>query len=328
MSTPHLENTNYHFKSRKERYFPSEGSTLKPKKRLGQVFLKNKAFLSKIIKAGEISSKDTVLEIGPGKGVLTEALLQAGAKVLAIEKDPQLVDFLKEKSKTNKNLTVIHADIRDVLNSKQFSCHSRISGNLKNYKVVGNIPYYLTSHLIHLLLELKHKPEIIILMIQKEVAQRIVAKPPKMNLLAVSVQFFAKPEIITYVPKSAFYPQPKVDSAIIKLTPHPIPVIARSEIPRSHSGQAPQSLPVIASETWPCPPELQRRRESFFQVIKAGFSHPRKLLISNLSQSLKIPKNQLQEIFQKINFPLNIRAQNLSLEDWKNLIKQLLPFSK
>ena len=295
MSTPHLENTNYHFKSRKERYFPSEGSTLKPKKRLGQVFLKNKAFLSKIIKAGEISSKDTVLEIGPGKGVLTEALLRAKAKVIAIEKDPQLVDFLKEKFKTNKNLTVIHADIRDVLNSKQFSCHSRISGNLKNYKVVGNIPYYLTSHLIHLLLELKHKPEIIILMIQKEVAQRIVAKPPKMNLLAVSVQFFAKPEIITYVPKSAFYPQPKVDSAIIKLTPHPIPVIARSEA----------------------------TKQSFFKVVKAGFSHPRKLLISNLSQSLKISKEQLQETFSKLDLPFNIRAQNLSLDDWQDLTTHL-----
>ena len=293
MSTPHLENTNYHFKSRKERYFPSEGSTLKPKKRLGQVFLKNKAFLSKIIKAGEISSKDTVLEIGPGKGVLTEALLRAKAKVMAIEKDPQLVDFLKEKFKTNKNLTVIHADIRDVLNSKQFSCYSRISGNLKNYKVVGNIPYYLTSHLIQLLLELKHKPEIIVLMIQKEVAQRIVAQPPKMNLLAVSVQFFAKPEIIASIPKSAFWPQPKVDSAIIKLTP--LPVIARSEA----------------------------TKQPFFQVVKAGFSHPRKLLISNLSQNLKISREQLQETFSKLDLPFNIRAQNLSLEHWNDLTKYL-----
>ena len=146
-------------------------------------------------------------------------------------------------------------------------------------------------------------------MIQKEVAQRIIVQPPKMNLLAVSVQFFAKPEIIAYVPKSAFYPQPKVDSAIIQLTP--LPVIAIRQLAEK-----------------PCPPELQRRRESFFQVVKAGFSHPRKLLINNLSQNLKIPRERLQEIFQKINFPFNIRAQNLSLRDWGNLIKQLLPFSK
>jgi len=265
-------------------------STLKPKKRLGQVFLKNKAFLSKIIKAGGISSKDTVLEIGPGKGVLTEALLRAKAKVIAIEKDPQLVDFLKEKFKTNKNLTLIQADIRDFLKKQDF---------YTEYKVVGNIPYYLTSHLIHLLLELKHKPEIIILMIQKEVAQRIVAQPPKMNLLAVSVQFYSQPEIISYVPKSAFWPQPKVDSAIIKLTP-------LSVIVYPAKGGADEAT-----------------KQSFFKVVKAGFSHPRKLLISNLSQTFKIPKNKLQNIFQKLNLPFNIRAQNLSLENWKDLTTHL-----
>jgi len=263
-------------------------STFRPKKRLGQVFLKNKAFLSKIIKAGEISSKDTVLEIGPGKGVLTEALLQAGAKVLAIEKDPQLVIFLKEKFQNNKNLTIIEADIRDFLKNKEFNAQYSVLNT--QYKVLGNIPYYLTSHLLQLLLELKHQPEVIVLMIQKEVAQRIIVQPPKMNLLAVSVQFFAKPEIITYVPKSAFWPQPKVDSSIIKLSPMSFP----------------------------------RKRESqFFQVVKAGFSHPRKLLISNLNQTLKIPKNQLQEIFSKLNLASNIRVQNLSLENWKDLTTHL-----
>ncbi|MGC8651450.1 MAG: 16S rRNA (adenine(1518)-N(6)/adenine(1519)-N(6))-dimethyltransferase RsmA, partial [Minisyncoccia bacterium] len=199
------------------RYFSSEEPTLKPKKWLGQVFLKNKVFLSKIIKAGGISSKDVVLEVGPGKGVLTETLLQVGAKVLAIEKDPQLVKFLQEKFKNHKNLTIIGADIRDFLKNKSFYTKYKIQNT--EYKVVGNIPYYLTSHLLRLLLELEKKPQIIVLMIQKEVAQRIIAQPPKMNLLAVSIQFFAKPEIIAYVPKSAFWPQPKVDSAIIKLTP-------------------------------------------------------------------------------------------------------------
>ena len=272
-------------------------STLKPKKRLGQVFLKNKAFLSKIIKAGGISSKDTVLEIGPGKGVLTEALLRAKAKVIAIEKDPQLVDFLKEKFKNHKNLTIIEADIRDFLKNKEFSAQYSILNT--QYKVLGNIPYYLTSHLLQLLLELKHQPEVIVFMIQKEVAQRIVAKPPKMNLLAVSVQFYSQPEIISYVPKSAFWPQPKVDSAIIKLTP-------LSVIVYPAKGGADEAT-----------------KQSFFKVVKAGFSHPRKLLISNLSQTFKIPKNKLQNIFQKLNLPFNIRAQNLSLENWKDLTTHL-----
>ena len=286
MSTPHLENTNYHFKSRKARYFPSEGSTLKPKKRLGQVFLKNKAFLSKIIKAGEISSKDVILEIGPGTGVLTEALLQTRARVIAIEKDPQLVQFLKNHFRDNPNLKIIQGDIRDLLNSNsQFPISKQITNS--NYKVVGNIPYYLASHLIQLLLELKHQPKVIILMIQKEVAQRIIAQPPQMNLLAAAVQFYSQPKIICFVPKSAFWPQPKVDSAIIKLIPMPFP----------------------------------RKRESqFFQIVKAGFSHPRKLLISNLSQNLKIPKNQLQTIFQNNNLSLNSRAQNLSISKWEKLV--------
>ena len=144
-------------------------------------------------------------------------------------------------------------------------------------------------------------------MIQKEVAQRIIAQPPQMSLLAVSIQFYSQPEIITYVPKSAFYPQPKVDSAIIKLIPYSHPVIARP----ARGGASDEALPA------------GRQESHFFKIVKAGFSHPRKLLISNLSQNLKIPKNQLQEIFSKIALPFNIRAQNLSLEDWTNLIQHL-----
>jgi len=277
-------------------------STPQPKKRLGQVFLKNKVFLSQIIKAGEISSQDTVLEIGPGTGVLTEALLQTKARIIAIEKDPQLVNFLQTKFKNNKNLTIIEADIRDFLRNQEFK---NLKLKIKNYKVVGNIPYYLTSHLIQLLLELKQQPKAIVLMIQKEVAQRIVAQPPKMNLLAVAVQYYAKPEIIASVPKSDFWPQPKVDSAIIKLTL--LPVMVRSP---KRNRRITTSFPY-------------QRESQFFQIVKAGFSHPRKLLISNLSQNLKIPKEQLQDIFKKTNIPLNSRAQNLSLKNWKNLTNSL-----
>jgi 16S rRNA (adenine1518-N6/adenine1519-N6)-dimethyltransferase len=188
------------------------------------------------------------------------------------------------------------------------SCREESKIQNTKYKIVGNIPYYLTSYLFRLLLELEKKPEIIVLMIQKEVAQRIVAQPPHMNLLAVSIQFFAKPEIIAQVPKTAFYPQPKVDSAIIKLTP--IPVIAIRQLAEK-----------------PCPPKLQRRRESyFFKVVKAGFSHPRKLLISNLNQTLKIPKEQLQDIFFHFKLKSNIRPSELSIFDWLNLTKNLLSF--
>lgn len=292
MSTPYLKNKNHHFKSSPGPYFNNNKPLIQLKKNLGQVFLKNKMFLSKIIKASEISSQDIVLEIGPGTGILTEALLQTNAKIIAVEKDPQLVKFLQEKFKNNKNLTIIEADIRDFI--KNHSVYTKYKLQNTDYKVIGNIPYYLTSHLIQLLLELKHQPKVIVLMIQKEVAQRIIAQPPKMNLLAVSVQFYAKPEIIAFVPKSAFWPQPKVNSAIIKLIPYHHPIITNDA-----------------------------KQSQFFQIVKAGFSHPRKLLISNLSQNLKIPKNQLQDIFYKLNLPLNIRAQNLSLKDWQNLTDSL-----
>ena len=293
-------------------------STLYPNKRLGQVFLKNRVYLSKIIKAAEIKPNDLVLEIGPGTGILTEALLQTGAKVVAIEKDPKMVDFLQNRFKNNKNLTLIQADIRDFLKNQEFKnlkltvyCHSRVStchsrpaskcgvtssGNLSSYKIVGNIPYYLTSHLIQLLLESKYKPKIIVLMTQKEVAQRIIAQPPKMNLLALSVQFYSTPKIICFVPKSAFWPQPKVDSTIIQLIPKKILL----------------SFP-------------RKREPQFFQLIKAGFSHPRKLLINNLSYNLKIEPNILKTAFEKINIPSFTRPSELSIDQWRQLLLLLFP---
>ena len=314
MSISCLKNPDSHFKSRKVQYLQDTESALKPKKHLGQVFLKNKTFLNKIIKAGDISEKDLVVEIGPGTGILTEALLKTGAKVIAVEKDSQLVQFLKNRFHDNSNLAIIEGDIRDLLNSNfQFLISKQIPDSKlqipnSNYKVVGNIPYYLTSHLIQLLLELKHQPQVIVLMIQKEVAQRIIAQPPKMNLLAASVQFFTQPEIISSVPKGAFWPQPKVDSAIIKLT-----------LINTDKNTDNTELTLINTDK----NTDYTDKKSFFRVVKAGFSHPRKLLISNLSQNLKIPKEQLEKVFQKLNLELNTRAQNLSLNDWKQLTKFL-----
>ena len=255
--------------------------TTKKQKKLGQVFLKDKKVLKEIIKASEIQSKDQLLEIGPGKGVLTKPILETGAKVVAIEKDPQLVTFLKNRFKNKLNLKIIHADIRDFLQNTQ----CRILNT--QYKAIGNIPYYLTSHLLRLLLENSKKPSLIVLMIQKEVAERIIAQPPKMNILAISVQFYAKTEIICYVPKTAFYPEPKINSAIIKITP--------------------VNTKENTNEVF---------KKTFFNIIKAGFKQPRKLLINNLRKNLKIGKDVLQKIFLQLNFPLNTRAQNLSIKQW------------
>ena len=266
-------------------------------KRLGQVFLKNQDIVQKIIQTAEIESKDQILEIGPGKGVLTEPLLQTGAKIIAIEKDRELVKFLEKRFKNNLNLKIIQADIRDFLQNTEYAILNT------GYKVIGNIPYYLTSHLLRILLENPIKPKLIVLMIQKEVAERITTKLPKMNLLSVCVQFYAKPEIICYVPRTVFWPKPKVDSAVIKLTPYPVIACPARGGTRSEA-----------------------TRQSFFKVVKAGFKQPRKLLLNNIYNNLKIEKDKIKEIFEQLNIPLNARPQNLSVQNWIFLSQKLTSF--
>jgi len=253
-------------------------------KRLGQIFLKDQSLIKKIIQAGKIRPQDQILEIGPGKGILTQALVETRANIIAIEKDSELVEFLKNKFKNQSNLKIIQGDIRDFLkNTKPQTLDT-------DYKVIGNIPYYLTSYLIQLLLESKNQPQNIILMIQKEVAQRIVEQPPKMNLLAASVQFYAKPKIICYVSKTSFSPKPKVDSAIIKITP----IKTRENTNK-----------ILVKK--------------FFTIIKAGFKQPRKLLINNFSINLKIEKENIKKAYQNLNIPLKSRAQDLSINKWISL---------
>ena len=179
------------------------------KKSLGQNFLVNKGILDKIIRAAELDKNDTILEIGPGEGILTEKLAEKASKVIAVEKDRRLIVPLQEKFK-NKSVEIIKADIL------KFKIE-----NLKfhdfGYKIVGNIPYYITSHLLKTIFEEWPAPKLIVLMVQKEVAQRMVAKPPHMNLLALSIQFYAEPKIVSYVSKGSFRPIPKVDSALLRI---------------------------------------------------------------------------------------------------------------
>jgi 16S rRNA (adenine1518-N6/adenine1519-N6)-dimethyltransferase len=259
---------------RKYRIFPS--------KKLGQNFLIWKDPLKKMVEAGKLKEKDLVLEIGPGIGNLTLLLAKRVKKVIAVEKDRKMVEILKEVLDSQKieNVEVFNEDILDFLTSFD---------PLNSYKVFGNIPYYLTSRLLRNLLELKKSPKLIVLMVQKEVAQRIVSRPPKMNLLAVSVQFYSKPKIISFVPKEAFCPKPKVDSAIVKIVPKPKKI----------------------------------KEEGFFRMVKIGFSHPRKQLINNFSKKLGIEKIKLKEWFLKSKIDPEKRAQELFLEDWLRLAKNL-----
>lgn len=266
---------------------------LKAKKSLGQNFLKDDAIVDRIIEAANLSSKDIVIEIGPGTGVLTEKLAKICQKVVAIELDDRLVEMLRSKLRNNKNVEIIHGDILkinlpELLSNKLV----KLKANEASYKVIANLPYYITSPIIRLLLETKYPPSEMILMVQKEVAERIVAKPGEMSILAVSVQYYAKPEYLFTVPRTAFDPAPKVDSAVIRIARNPKPVAQNSE------------------ET-----------KKFFRIVKAGFSAKRKTLINNLSNGLHIDKKEIEEKLIAFGFSQNTRAQELGVEDWRSLLK-------
>lgn len=258
---------------------------IKPVKHLGQNFLLDEAVLEKIIAAADLSQNDIVLEIGPGLGILTFALAKKAKQVVAVEKDKKFARILNNELKIRniKNVKIISADIlkiRDFL----FPIHD-------TYKIVANLPYYITSPAIRMFLETKKKPELLVFMIQKEVGQRICAKPPRMSLLSIMVQFYAEPEIVDYVGKKSFYPEPKVDSTIIKIIPK-------------------KNLPEINAE-------------KFFQLVRAGFSAKRKFLINNLSKKLKTPNSKLKTIFEQIGIGQKLRAENLSVKNWIKLYENI-----
>lgn len=248
--------------------------------RLGQNFLNDSAVLEKIIKASELKKTDFVMEVGPGKGVLTEQLAKYAAKVVAIELDDKLIPELQKKFAETKNVEIIHEDILKINIPKLVE---------SSYKIIANIPYYITSPIIRLFLEQEIQPQEIFLMIQKEVAERIVAKAGKMSILTVSVQYYAQAEIMFFVSKNSFSPVPKVDSAIIKIVPN-----KKFE------------------------KEIDKK---FFRVVKAGFSAKRKTLINNLSASLQLEKNFVAEKLKTAGLQPTVRAQELKISDWKRLVE-------
>lgn len=247
--------------------------SVKPNKRLGQNFLTDKKAVFKIAETAGILKDDVVVEIGPGTGLLTKELVKKAKKVIAIEKDKNMADILKSELKDFKNLEIIFADILKTDISE------------KKYKVVANIPYYATSPIIRKFLEIKNPPELMVLTIQKEVAQRICARPPNMSILSVSVQFYAEPKIISYISKDSFWPKPKVDSAVIKITPH----------------------------------NLFNNSDSFFKVVKAGFKQPRKQLVNNLLKGLKISRKEAEILLQKAGIKPEQRPETLSVQNWERL---------
>jgi 16S rRNA (adenine1518-N6/adenine1519-N6)-dimethyltransferase len=250
-------------------------------KGLGQNFLQDPLVLETIVSAAKIQPADTVLEIGPGLGSLTRYIAVSAKEVVAVELDENLFRPLKAVLSSYQNIRLIHGDILK-LSPKDL--------NLENdYIVVANIPYYITSAVIRHLLESQSKPRRIVLTVQKEVARRICAQPGDMSLLALSVQVYGQPFIAAHIPASAFFPTPKVDSAVLVVDIY--------------------SSPRIKEELL----------DIFFKLIKAGFSQKRKTLRNSLSSGLHIPPTEAAALLTRANVDPQRRAETLSIEEWERL---------
>lgn len=260
---------------------------LKPSRSKGQNFLVSSRVYDKIIKEAELNSKDEVLEVGPGLGFLTSRLASQTKRVFSVELDDDLSQVLKIALGTHgiKNVEILNQNVLDL----KFP-----PDNLKGgYKIVANLPYNITSVFLRKVLSAKEKPGLMVLLLQKEVVERIIAKPSQMSLLALSVQYYAQADLVEVVKADNFWPQPKVDSAIVKIK---------------------------VKDEFPLKPGQEK---NFFRLAKFGFSSKRKMLKNNLSGALNIPPDLLMEVFGYLGFNPKIRAQDLSLENWLKLFGAL-----
>ncbi|HSX06661.1 MAG TPA: 16S rRNA (adenine(1518)-N(6)/adenine(1519)-N(6))-dimethyltransferase RsmA [Candidatus Saccharimonadia bacterium] len=251
-----------------------------PKKSLGQHWLYDERTLESICDAANVQTGDTVLEVGPGLGTLTKRLLARGAKVTAVEFDDtlaaNLVKNVQDAGVSTKDLTVVHEDI----------LRFDLTKLPANYKVVANIPYYLTSNLIRVLCESTNPFDTAAILIQKEVAERVAAKPGNMSLLSISAQFYCEAFLDVSVPAMLFTPPPKVDSQVL----------------------------VLKYRTEALYEDVDTKQ--FFRIVRAGFSQKRKTLANSLSGGLAIDKDEARTMLQAADIPDNARAQTLSLDDW------------
>jgi 16S rRNA (adenine1518-N6/adenine1519-N6)-dimethyltransferase len=252
-------------------------------KNLGQHWLKDEATLEVICEAAELGAGDTVLEVGPGLGDLTRQLLKRAGKVISVEVDKELAVRLRQEIR-NPKLEVITGDIL------KFNFSELPVG----YKVVANIPYYLTSNLVRLLSESANAPRTAVLLVQREVAERIAAKPGRMSLLSVSAQLYFEPRLGPIVSAKLFEPPPKVDSQLIILKRRQKPLFEGLDT------------------------------KLYFRLVKAGFSGRRKKLRGSLAAGLAVEKGRADEILEKAEISGDLRAQNLSLQDWHKLYNAIL----
>jgi len=258
---------------------------LHARKGLGQHFLIDREVLGLIVETAALTPSDTVIEVGPGLGVLTRELAGRAGRVIAVELDDRLADALKEGLSLLHNVTVVNGDILKL----DPAVLLKESGSLGKYKVVANLPYYITSLVLRHFLEALVRPQTMVVMVQKEVAETIAARPGRMSLLSVSVQFYGKPVIIGHVPAESFYPEPEVDSAVLKIDVYPQPSVVVGDV------------------------------DGFFGLVRAGFGAARKQLVNSLARGLGLSREEILPLLEKAGIEPKRRAETLSLEEWAGL---------
>jgi 16S rRNA (adenine1518-N6/adenine1519-N6)-dimethyltransferase len=275
---------------------------IRPKKGLGQNFLVAPGYRARIVAAAELAPDDTVLEIGPGPGVLTELIAQQAGRVVAVELDDRLIPILRDRFADQPHVSIVHADILKVnvgalmtMDDGRWTMEGEPivdhPSSTVRYKVIANLPYYITSAAIRHLLEAVPPPELLVLTVQREVAERMVASPPDMSLLALGVQLYATARIVEHIPAGAFYPKPKVDSAVVRLERRPEPVL---------SGVS---------------------AEAFFRAARAGFSQPRKQLRNSLAAGMAMPPAKAEAWLIGVGIAPQRRAETLTLQEWGALAR-------
>lgn len=275
----------------KEQHIPADEAKrilrrygLKARKRLGQHFLVDITYPGKIVEAAGVSPEDTIIEVGPGLGILTAELIHSAKMVYAVELDTELASMLKRRLRASRNIHILNDDILKV-------DLPQLLGEEQRYKVVANLPYYITSPVLHYFINATPRPSRMVVMVQKEVGEAIAASPPDMSMLAISMQIHCIPAIVAHVPAEKFYPPPKVDSVIIRLDIRPAPAI-----------------------------EVENT-EHFLSVVRCGFSAPRKTLRNSLAQGLKKEPAEIDSLLSRVDISPQRRPETLSIKEWEHLYK-------
>ena len=248
-------------------------------KGLGQNFLVDQEALDTIVAAADLSEADNVVEVGPGTGFLTEQLIQKAGQVLSVELDGNMVEILRAKFPFSKNLQITNQDILKFQTS---------NFKFKKYKVVANIPYYITSPLLKHFLQSENRPTVMVVLVQREVAEKVCGLTGK-SLITIETQLFGQPEIMGIVKAASFYPSPKVDSAILKIKVYDKPLVPEDQM------------------------------HDFMRIVKFGFSQKRKMLNNTLGAGLHKKPAEVGELLKTIGINPNLRAENLTIDDWKKL---------